>query len=80
MGILHLKAAVEAHSGDWRQAAFDMKHSLELLESSTAAADSLRTALFLDDYAAILHQLHRDAEARAQRKRARTIKSALRSQ
>ncbi|HEY3743198.1 MAG TPA: tetratricopeptide repeat protein [Bryobacteraceae bacterium] len=75
IGILHLRSAIEAHSDDWRQAALDMKNSIELLES-TGGPNSTRLAIFLDDEALILRHLGRHAGAKAARKRAREIRSS----
>lgn len=74
IGILHLRAAIEMHSGDWRQAAIDMEKSIELLDG-TAGSGSSRLAIFLDDQAQILRRLGRRAEAKAAHRRAREIRS-----
>ena len=74
-GILHLKARIEDHTGDSRQAAADMKRSLELLDA-IAGPDSATSAAFLEDYALFLRHLGRKGEAKAVTRRARAIKQS----
>jgi tetratricopeptide (TPR) repeat protein len=78
-GILHIKASVEAHSGNLREAALDMKRCIELLETR-AGPQSARLADMLDDDAVILRRLGRSPEARADRTRAKAIRRVLQKQ
>ena len=72
-GILHLRAVVEAHLGDHRQASADMKRSIELLES-IAGPESLALAPLLDDYVLFLRHSGRKREASAAFRRAKAIR------
>jgi tetratricopeptide (TPR) repeat protein len=77
IGILHLKAAVDAHFGDFRQASTDLTRSIELLKAA-AGPDSPRLPILLDDRAILLRHLGRKPEARADLERAKAIRAALR--
>lgn len=72
VGILHLKALVEAQAGDSRQAAADMKQSINLLEA-LAGPESPSLGAVLVDYAALLRHAGRKREAKAALQRARGI-------
>jgi len=71
-GVLRLKAAVETHSGDLRQAAVDLSRSIELFESA-GGSQSPALAAVLSEYAKVLHRLRRNGEAKAARRRAKAI-------
>lgn len=73
VGILHLKALVEAQSGDARYAAADMKRSIDLMEAF-AGPESRTLATLLDDYALFLRHLGRKTEAKAALRRAKSIR------
>ncbi len=72
VGILHLKALVEAQMGDPRQAAADMKQSIDLL-GSLAGPDSPTLSVLLVDYAGLLRHAGRKREAKAAFERSRVI-------
>ena len=76
-GILHLKAIVEAHSGDPRYAVSDMKRAIDLLEA-LAGPSSPTLAPFLDEYAAFLRQAKQRGAAKATLRRARAIRRGTR--
>jgi tetratricopeptide (TPR) repeat protein len=78
LGILRLKAAVEQHEGDLRQAAVDLGHSMVLTEA-IAGPDSPTLKAMLTEFADILHRLGRHSEARAARRRAKAIKQVARN-
>ena len=78
VGILHLRALVEAQLGDARSAAGDMKRSIDLLEA-LAGPESRTLATLLDDYGLFLRQLGRKTEAKAALRRAKSIRQEIRN-
>ena len=73
LGIVHMRALVEAHMGDWSSALADMRRAIALTES-VAGPDSPALLPFLEEYATILRRSRLRREALAVLRRARTIR------
>ena len=73
IGIMHLRALIEAHTADARSAVADLDRAIGLLEA-LAGHDSPSLLPLLDDYATALRQARRKPESKAALRRAKSIR------